>query len=106
MKRAHEEGWRSRAVFKLEEIQRSDRLLRPGMTVVDLGAAPGGWSQYAARLLEGKGRIIAMDMLPMPALPGVEFLQGDFNEEATSTNCWACSSGPRSILFCRTWPPT
>jgi 23S rRNA (uridine2552-2'-O)-methyltransferase len=82
VKRAHEEGWRSRAAFKLEEIQRSDRLLKPGMTVLDLGAAPGGWSQYAARLLEGRGRVIAMDILDMPAIPGVEFLQGDFNDDA------------------------
>jgi 23S rRNA (uridine2552-2'-O)-methyltransferase len=81
VKRAREEGWRSRAVFKLEEIQKSDRILRPGMTIVDLGAAPGGWSQYAARLLAGKGRIVAMDILEMPALPGVEFLQGDFNDD-------------------------
>jgi 23S rRNA (uridine2552-2'-O)-methyltransferase len=80
VKRAHEEGWRSRAAFKLEEIQRTDRLLRPGITVVDLGAAPGGWSQYAARLLAGKGRVIALDVLEMPALPGVEFIQGDFTE--------------------------
>jgi 23S rRNA (uridine2552-2'-O)-methyltransferase len=83
VKRAHAEGWRSRAAFKLEEIQRSDRLLRPGMTIVDLGAAPGGWSQYAARLLGGRGRVIALDLLPMPALPGVEFLQGDFGEQET-----------------------
>jgi len=82
VKRAREEGWRSRAVFKLDEIQKSDRLLRPGMTIVDLGAAPGGWSQYAARLLQGKGRIIALDLLEMPALPGVECIQGDFNDEA------------------------
>ena len=82
VKRAHEEGWRSRAAFKLEDIQQSDRILRPGMTVVDLGAAPGGWSQYAARLLGEKGRVIAMDILEMPAIPGVEFLQGDFNDEA------------------------
>jgi len=81
VKRAHEEGWRSRAAFKLEEIQRSDRLLRPGMTVVDLGAAPGGWSQFAARTLAGKGRVIALDVLEMPAIPGVEFVQGDFTEE-------------------------
>jgi 23S rRNA (uridine2552-2'-O)-methyltransferase len=81
VKRAREEGWRSRAVFKLEEIQKQDRILKPGMTVVDLGAAPGGWSQYAARLLDGKGRIIAMDILDMPPLAGVEFLQGDFNDE-------------------------
>jgi 23S rRNA methylase len=82
VKRAREEGWRSRAVFKLEEIQKSDRLLKPGMTIVDLGAAPGSWSQFAARLLDGKGRVIAMDILEMPAVPGVEFIQGDFNDEA------------------------
>jgi 23S rRNA (uridine2552-2'-O)-methyltransferase len=82
VKRAHEEGWRSRAAFKLEEIQKSDRLLRPGMTVVDLGAAPGGWSQYAARTLAGKGRVIAMDILEMPPIAGVEFLQGDFSDPA------------------------
>jgi len=82
VKRAHEEGWRSRAAFKLEEIQKSDRLLKPGMTVVDLGAAPGGWSQYAARRLDGQGRVIALDVLDMPAIPGVEFIQGDFNDES------------------------
>ena len=82
VQRARQEGWRSRAVFKLEEIQKSDRILRPGMTIVDLGAAPGGWSQYAARTLDGKGRIVAMDILEMPAIAGVEFLQGDFNEDA------------------------
>lgn len=81
VKRAHDEGWRSRAAFKLEEIQRSDHLLKPGMTVVDLGAAPGGWSQFAARTLAGRGRVIALDLLEMPAVPGVEFLQGDFNDE-------------------------
>lgn len=83
VQRAREEGWRSRAVFKLEEIQRSDHLLRPGMTVVDLGAAPGGWSQYAARVLAGRGRVIAVDILPMAGLKGVEVLQGDFSEQAT-----------------------
>ena len=98
VKRAHAEGWRSRAAFKLEEIQRSDRLLRPGMTVVDLGAAPGGWSQYAARLLAGKGRVIALDLLPMPALPGVEFLQGDFGEEGTLEHLRAMLAGSRVDL--------
>ncbi len=82
VKRAHDEGWRSRAAFKLEEIQKSDRLLKPGLTVVDLGAAPGGWSQYAARRLDGKGRVIALDLLDMPAIPGVEFIQGDFNDDS------------------------
>ena len=82
VKRAQREGWRSRAVFKLAEIQQSERLLRPGIRCVDLGAAPGGWSQYAARLLGGTGRIVATDILPMDAIPGVDFVQGDFREES------------------------
>lgn len=82
VKRAREEGYRSRAVFKLEEIQRTDRILRPGMTIVDLGAAPGGWSQYAAKLLRGKCRIIALDILAMDEIPGVEFIHGDFTQDA------------------------
>lgn len=82
VKQARQAGYRSRAVFKLDEIQRSDRLIRPGMTIVDLGAAPGGWSQLAARLLNGKGRVVAMDILPMDAIVGVEFLQGDFGDDA------------------------
>lgn len=81
VKKAREAGYRSRAIFKLEEIQRTDRLIRPGMTIVDLGAAPGGWSQYAARLLKGRGRVIALDVLPMDPIAGVEFMQGDFTEE-------------------------
>jgi 23S rRNA (uridine2552-2'-O)-methyltransferase len=81
VKRAQREGYRSRAVYKLDEIQQKDRILRPGSVVVDLGAAPGGWSQYAAQQLGGKGRIIALDILPMEPLPGVEFLQGDFRED-------------------------
>jgi 23S rRNA (uridine2552-2'-O)-methyltransferase len=82
VKRARREGWRSRAVFKLEEIQARERLLRPGMRCVDLGAAPGGWSQYAARVLGAGGRIVATDILPMDAIPGVEFVLGDFREES------------------------
>jgi 23S rRNA (uridine2552-2'-O)-methyltransferase len=81
VKRAREAGYRSRALFKLEDIQRTDRLLRPGITVVDLGAAPGGWSQYAAKVLQGRGRIVALDLLPMDAINGVEFIQGDFTED-------------------------
>ena len=80
VKRAQREGYRSRAVYKLDEIQQKDRILKPGMSIVDLGAAPGGWSQYAAGVLKGRGRIIAMDILPMDPLAGVEFLQGDFRE--------------------------
>ena len=98
VKRAHEEGWRSRAAFKLEEIQKSDRLLKPGMTVVDLGAAPGGWSQYAARRLDGKGRVVALDVLDMPAIPGVEFIQGDFNDESVLGRLNALLGGARVDL--------
>jgi 23S rRNA (uridine2552-2'-O)-methyltransferase len=83
VKRAHEQGWRSRAVFKLEEIQKRDHLFRPGMTIVDLGAAPGAWSQYARFATKEHGRVIALDLLAMDALPGVTFIQGDFREEAT-----------------------
>ncbi len=82
VKRARSEGWRSRAVFKLESIDRRERLLRPGMLVLDLGAAPGAWSQYARRQVGAHGRVIATDILPMDALPGVEFVQGDFREQA------------------------
>jgi len=81
VKRAQREGYRSRAVYKLDEIQQKDRILRPASVVVDLGAAPGGWSQYAAQALGDKGRIIALDLLPMDPLPGVECLQGDFRED-------------------------
>ena len=98
VQRAREEGWRSRAVFKLEEIQRSDHLLKPGMTVVDLGAAPGGWSQYAARVLAGRGRVLAVDVLPMAGLAGVEVLQGDFSEQATLDRLLELLDGGRADL--------
>lgn len=81
VKKAREMGYRSRAVFKLEELDAKHHLLRPGMTVVDLGAAPGGWSQYVARRLGPAARIIALDILPMEAIPGVTFIQGDFRED-------------------------
>jgi 23S rRNA (uridine2552-2'-O)-methyltransferase len=85
VKAARAAGYRSRAVYKLEEIQRTDKIIRPGSTIVDLGAAPGGWSQYASRLLnrgsEKAGRIVASDILPMDAIPGVEFIQGDFSAD-------------------------
>jgi 23S rRNA (uridine2552-2'-O)-methyltransferase len=80
VQRARREGWRSRAVFKLKEIFDRDGMLKPGMTCVDLGAAPGGWSQYVVAALRGRARVIALDLLPMDALPGVEFIQGDFTE--------------------------
>jgi len=76
------DGYRSRASYKLIELNEKDKLFRPGMTVVDLGAAPGGWSQIAAELVGDNGRVVASDILPMDALPGVTFVQGDFTEEA------------------------
>ncbi len=83
VQRARREGWRSRAVFKLEEIDRKNRLFKPGMLCVDLGAAPGGWSQYVSEKLDGNVRIVAVDLLPMDTLSGVEFVQGDFTEQET-----------------------
>jgi 23S rRNA (uridine2552-2'-O)-methyltransferase len=83
VRRAAQEGWRSRAVYKLMAIQQKDRVLKPGMTVIDLGAAPGAWSQYAAQLVGERGRVIALDILPMDPLAGVEFIQGDFRERET-----------------------
>ena len=79
---ARKAGWRSRAVFKLKEILDRERILKPGMTCIDLGAAPGGWSQYVTETLMGNANIIAMDLLPMDGLPGVDFIQGDFTEDA------------------------
>jgi 23S rRNA (uridine2552-2'-O)-methyltransferase len=83
VRRAKQEGWRSRAVYKLMEIQEKDRVLKPNMTVVDLGAAPGAWSQFAAQAVGRRGRVIALDILPMDPLPGVQFIEGDFREPAT-----------------------
>lgn len=82
VKRAQDEGVRSRAVYKLEELDQKDNLLKPGITMVDLGAAPGGWSEYAAKKVGHKGKIIATDILDMDYLDGVEFIQGDFREDA------------------------
>ena len=81
VKKAQAEGYRSRAVYKLIEVDDKEHLLKPGMTVVDLGAAPGGWTQYVTEKLAGNGIIIALDRLPMDALPEVHFIQGDFQEE-------------------------
>jgi 23S rRNA (uridine2552-2'-O)-methyltransferase len=80
VKRAQREGYRSRAVFKLMEIQDKDRLIRSGTRVVDLGAAPGGWSQLAKRLVGVRGQVYALDILAMDPIPGVSFIQGDFRE--------------------------
>ncbi len=82
VRQARREGWRSRAVYKLEQILGKEKLLRRGMLCVDLGAAPGGWSQYVSARLGGDVRIVAVDLLPMDNLPSVEFIQGDFTGEA------------------------
>jgi len=81
VKLAQKDGYRSRASYKLLEIQEKDRLLKPGMTVLDLGSAPGGWSQVASRLIGEKGRIIASDILPMDSIADVTFIEGDFTED-------------------------
>jgi 23S rRNA (uridine2552-2'-O)-methyltransferase len=82
VKRAQKEGYRSRAAYKLLELNEKDRLIRPGMRILDLGSAPGGWSQVAARLVGAKGKVLATDILPMDAIPNVDFIQGDFHDEA------------------------
>lgn len=82
VKRAQQEGFRSRAVYKLQEIDHRDHLLRPGLTVVDLGAAPGSWSQYVGLRVGASGRVMALDILPMEPLSGIHLLQGDFTEQA------------------------
>ena len=82
VQRAQAEGYRSRACYKLIELNDKDRFIRPGMTVVDLGSAPGGWSQVAAHLVGHKGRVVASDILPMDALAGVDFIEGDFTEQS------------------------
>lgn len=81
VRRAQQAGYRSRAIYKLKEIQEKDHVFRPGMTVVDLGAAPGGWSQFAVQMVGERGTVVALDILPMDALVGVEFVQGDFREQ-------------------------
>lgn len=80
---AREQGYRSRAVFKLQQLQQKDRIFEPGQRVLDLGAAPGGWSEYAIQAVGERGRVFALDILPMDPIAGVEFLQGDFTESRT-----------------------
>ncbi|OCT34476.1 23S rRNA (uridine(2552)-2'-O)-methyltransferase RlmE [Pseudomonas putida] len=82
VKQAQKDGYRSRASYKLLEIQEKDRLIRPGMSVIDLGAAPGGWSQVTSRLIGGQGRLIASDILEMDSIPDVTFIQGDFTQDS------------------------
>ena len=81
VKLAQAQGYRSRAVFKLKEIQEKDKFIKPGMVVIDLGAAPGGWSQYVRPILAKKGKLIALDILPIHPIEGVDIVEGDFREE-------------------------
>ncbi len=98
VRQARRDGWRSRAVFKLEQIDRKERFLKPGMRVVDLGAAPGSWSQYVTETLDGRCRIVAVDLLPMDSLPSVDFIQGDFREAAVLASLQAALGGERADL--------
>jgi 23S rRNA (uridine2552-2'-O)-methyltransferase len=82
VKRAQKEGYRARAAYKLIEIDDKDKLIKPGMTIVDLGSTPGSWSQVAVQRLKGNGKVIALDILDMTGIAGVTFIQGDFREEA------------------------
>lgn len=90
VKQALKEGYRSRAAYKLLEINERDSILKPGVTVVDLGAAPGGWTQVVSNVLNGQGRIIATDILPMDSLPDVDIVQGDFREQETLDQLLKC----------------
>jgi len=92
---AQKEGYRSRACYKLKELQDKDRLLGPGMTVVDLGSAPGGWSQVAVEQVGERGRVVASDILPMDSLADVEFIEGDFTEDAVFEQILAALDGNR-----------
>ncbi|WP_297189938.1 23S rRNA (uridine(2552)-2'-O)-methyltransferase RlmE [uncultured Porticoccus sp.] len=98
VKRAQQEGYRSRASYKLLELHKKDRLFKPGMTVVDLGAAPGGWSQVAVALVGDKGRVIASDILPMDSIAGVDFVEGDFTEEAVLSEILELLEGQQADL--------
>ena len=93
VKMAQAQGYRSRAVFKLNEIQDRDQIIKPGMNIIDLGAAPGGWSQRARQIMGKKDKIIALDILPMEPLEGVDFIQGDFREQAVLDQLYAVLDG-------------
>mgnify|MGYP003551353517 FL=1 len=99
VKQAQKDGYRSRASYKLIELNEKDRLIRPGMLVMDLGSAPGGWSQVAGRLVGEKGRVLATDILPMDPVRNVEFIQGDFTEESVFNQILAALQGEKPDLI-------
>jgi len=98
VQKAQKDGYRSRATYKLAEIDDKDHLFRPGMTVIDLGSAPGGWSQLLSERLGSEGKIIASDILPMDAIPDVEFIQGDFTEAEVLESLLAAMQGKQADL--------
>jgi 23S rRNA (uridine2552-2'-O)-methyltransferase len=98
VKQAQKDGYRSRSSYKLIELNEKDRLIRPGMLVLDLGSAPGGWSQVASKLVGAKGRVLATDILPMDAVKNVDFIQGDFTEEAVFEQILAALDGAKPDL--------
>jgi 23S rRNA (uridine2552-2'-O)-methyltransferase len=98
VKQAQKDGYRSRSSYKLIQLNEKDRLIRPGMLIVDLGSAPGGWSQVAGRLVGAKGKVVATDILRMDPLPNVEFIQGDFTEQAVLEQILATLEGRQPDL--------
>jgi len=101
VKKSQKDGYRSRAAYKLLELNEKEKLIRPGMCVVDLGAAPGGWSQVVADLVGDKGRVIALDILPMDSFAQVEFIQGDFREDEVLETLMALLDGqPVDLVIC------
>lgn len=99
VKQAQKDGYRSRASYKLIELNERDRLIRPGMLIMDLGSAPGGWSQVAGRLVGDKGRVLATDILPMDSIRNVDFIQGDFTDEAVFNQILAALEGRKPDLI-------
>lgn len=99
VKQAQKDGYRSRSAYKLIELNEKDRLIRPGMRILDLGSTPGGWSQVAGRIVGAKGRVLATDILPMDPLPNVDFIQGDFTDEAVVEQLLGWLGGGRFDLI-------
>ena len=105
VKQAQKDGYRARSAYKLIELNDKDRLIRPGMRILDLGCAPGGWSQVAGKLVGGQGRVLATDILPMDALEHVDFIQGDFTEDAVEQQILEWLSGRSLTSSFLTWRP-
>lgn len=99
VKQAQKDGYRSRSSYKLIELNEKDRLIRPGMLIMDLGSAPGGWSQVAGKLVGDKGRVLATDILPMDAIKNVDFIQGDFTDEAVVNQILEALNGAKPDLI-------